>query len=159
MTPPNKWLELNQNGFMYLSSQSAPRYPKIWWLIIFCPWKSWRNNPICKAKYNGFSPSGPEAAPPTHGHVSAAVSPPMDADSLCLVSPCWSESIWILCADGLQVWLCPLYHWSYRGCPETSGIEQVALNGLIRPSFRNQGSGMIKRFQGIFEYHISHLAL
>ena len=44
-------------------------------------------------------------------------------------------------------------------CPETSGIEQVALNGLIRPSFRNQGSGMIKRFQGIFEYHISHLAL
>ena len=34
MTPPKKWLELNQNGFMYLSSQSAPRYPKIWWSII-----------------------------------------------------------------------------------------------------------------------------
>ena len=34
-----------------------------------------------------LSPSRPKAAPPTHGHVAAAVLPPMDADSWYLVLP------------------------------------------------------------------------
>lgn len=43
-------------------------------------------SPICKAKCNGFSASRP-TAPPTHGHVSAAVLPPMDVDSWYEVDP------------------------------------------------------------------------
>ena len=122
-----------------------------------------------------FSPSRPKAAPPTHGHVAAAVLPPMDADSWCLVLPWWSESMKIVLADGFTTSGMNLCRYAGRiklGLV-MSALSLELLGAVLKPVVQNRRLGMalyntasgtkgvtvrwFKKFQGMFEHQISHL--
>ena len=123
-----------------------------------------------------LSPSRPKAAPPTHGHVAAAVLPPMDADSWCLVLPRWSESMKIVLADGFTTSGMNLCRYAGRiklGLV-MSALSLELLGAVLKPVVQNRRLGMalynpasgtkgvtvrwIKKFQGMFEYQISSKA-
>ena len=147
------------NLFMYLSSQSAPRYSKIWWFIIFCPWKSWKI------------------------HLQSQIQRIFSTWTRSSTSNSWTRFCRCFTSYGRgQLVSCVtvvkrvnknfMCRWFTSLAMSTLSLE---LSGSWNPWYKigrfewpyttklRKSKGVtvrwFKRFQGIFEYHISHLAL